>query len=61
MVRYPTGVAIKPTKHAKYLGIWLDKALSFDLYRERPMAKANGWRSNPWPPRPWTLNCSCSP
>ncbi|KAI9035266.1 uncharacterized protein KD926_004235 [Aspergillus affinis] len=33
---------IKPVKHAKYLGIWLDRTLSFDTYRVKTLAKANG-------------------
>jgi hypothetical protein len=33
---------IQPSEHAKYLGIWLDKTLSFDSHRNYAMAKANG-------------------
>ncbi|KAJ5953702.1 hypothetical protein N7454_000598 [Penicillium verhagenii] len=32
---------IKPTQHAKYLGIWLDKQLTFDTHRQRLIGKAN--------------------
>ena len=33
---------LKPVQQAKYLGIWLDKTLSFDKHRAYTMAKANG-------------------
>ena len=36
------GTAIKPTETAKYLGIWLDKTLSFATHRTKALAKAHG-------------------
>ncbi|KAJ5636976.1 hypothetical protein N7490_006855 [Penicillium lividum] len=33
---------IKPSPHAKYLGIWLDKELTFNTHREKLIGKANG-------------------
>lgn len=33
---------IQPTESAKYLGVWLDKQLSFDVHRKKLAAKANG-------------------
>ncbi|KNG79995.1 putative reverse transcriptase [Aspergillus nomiae NRRL 13137] len=33
---------IKPTETAKYLGIWLDKTLSFATHRTKALAKAHG-------------------
>jgi hypothetical protein len=33
---------IKPTQSAKYLGVWLDKRLEFDIHRKKLLAKANG-------------------
>jgi hypothetical protein len=35
-------VIIQPTEHAKYLGVWLDKQLSFTLHRKKLLAKAAG-------------------
>lgn len=37
-----TGCIIRPVEHAKYLGIWLDKTLSFRVHRSKAVAKANG-------------------
>ncbi|KAI9036174.1 putative reverse transcriptase [Aspergillus affinis] len=39
---HATGFIIKPVEHAKYLGIWLDRTLSFDTHRVKALAKANG-------------------
>lgn len=36
------GTTIKPTETAKYLGIWLDKTLSFTTHRTKALAKAHG-------------------
>ncbi|KAI9043959.1 ribonuclease H family protein [Aspergillus affinis] len=33
---------IQPVEHAKYLGIWLDRTLSFDTHKAKALAKANG-------------------
>jgi hypothetical protein len=33
---------IQPSEYAKYLGIWLDKHLKFDIHRKRLLAKAAG-------------------
>ncbi|KAI9045671.1 uncharacterized protein KD926_008089 [Aspergillus affinis] len=38
---HATGFIIKPVEYAKYLGIWLDKTLSFDTHRAKALAKAN--------------------
>ncbi|KAI9035398.1 uncharacterized protein KD926_003673 [Aspergillus affinis] len=38
---HATGFIIKPVEHAKYLGIWLDRTLSFDTHRVKALAKAN--------------------
>ncbi|KAJ6020305.1 hypothetical protein N7499_003588 [Penicillium canescens] len=35
-------VTIQPSEQAKYLGIWLDKQLSFNVHRKKLMAKAAG-------------------
>ncbi|KAI9035225.1 putative RNA-directed DNA polymerase from transposon X-element, partial [Aspergillus affinis] len=37
-----TGHVIRPVKYAKYLGIWLDKTLSFTTHCAKAVAKANG-------------------
>ncbi|KAI9035632.1 uncharacterized protein KD926_003172 [Aspergillus affinis] len=39
---HATGHVIRPVKHAKYLGIWLDKTLSFTTHCTKAVAKANG-------------------
>ncbi|KAI9036090.1 uncharacterized protein KD926_002467 [Aspergillus affinis] len=39
---HATGFIIKPVEQAKYLGIWLDRTLSFDTHRAKALAKANG-------------------
>ncbi|KAI9034948.1 uncharacterized protein KD926_004996 [Aspergillus affinis] len=39
---HATGFIIKPVEHAKSLGIWLDRTLSFDTHRVKALAKANG-------------------
>ncbi|KAI9034719.1 uncharacterized protein KD926_006792, partial [Aspergillus affinis] len=39
---HATGFIIKPVEHAKYLGIWFDRTLSFDTHRAKALAKANG-------------------
>jgi hypothetical protein len=42
-VRYPgTATLIRPTKSARYLGVYLDKALSFKDHRQNVTAKASG-------------------
>jgi ribonuclease HI len=41
-VAVPGGAPIQPSEHAKYLGIWLDKHLKFDIHRKRLLAKAAG-------------------
>jgi hypothetical protein len=33
---------IQPTQSAKYLGVWLDKRLDFNVHRQKLLAKANG-------------------
>ncbi|KAI9034780.1 RNA-directed DNA polymerase from mobile element jockey [Aspergillus affinis] len=38
---HATGSIIKPVEYAKYLGIWLDRTLSFDTYRAKALVKAN--------------------
>ncbi|KAJ6078205.1 uncharacterized protein N7446_001141 [Penicillium canescens] len=35
-------VTIQPSEQAKYLGIWLDKQLSFNVHRKKLLAKAAG-------------------
>jgi ribonuclease HI len=35
-------VIIQPSEQAKYLGIWLDKQLSFNVHRKKLLAKAAG-------------------
>jgi hypothetical protein len=35
-------VTIQPSEQAKYLGIWLDKQLKFDIHRKKLLAKAAG-------------------
>ncbi|BAE65488.1 unnamed protein product [Aspergillus oryzae RIB40] len=37
-----TDTIIKPTETAKYLGVWLDKTLSFSIHRTKALAKAHG-------------------
>ncbi|KAI9041807.1 putative RNA-directed DNA polymerase from transposon X-element [Aspergillus affinis] len=39
---HATGHVIRPVEHAKYLGIWLDKTLSFTTHCTKAVAKANG-------------------
>ncbi|KAI9035184.1 putative RNA-directed DNA polymerase from transposon X-element [Aspergillus affinis] len=39
---HATGHVIRPVEHAKYLGIWLDKTLSFITHCAKAVAKANG-------------------
>ena len=41
MELYHQETAIKPRESAKYLGIWLDKTLSFKTHRAKVLAKAN--------------------
>ncbi|GMF81920.1 unnamed protein product [Aspergillus oryzae] len=36
------GITVKPTETAKYLGVWLDKTLSFSIHRTKALAKAHG-------------------
>ena len=36
-----TSQIIQPTTTAKYLGVWLDQTLSFDLYRAKLAGKAS--------------------
>jgi hypothetical protein len=42
-VRYPsTTTMIQPVKSARYLGIYLDKQLTFEIHRQNVIAKASG-------------------
>jgi hypothetical protein len=41
-VRYNDTTIIQPSETAKYLGVWLDKRLEFDIHRKKLLAKANG-------------------
>lgn len=41
-ISVPGGGRIEPSPHAKYLGIWLDKPLSFQKHRDYAIAKTNG-------------------
>ena len=41
-VRYDDNTIIQPSETAKYLGVWLDKHLDFNTYRQKLLAKANG-------------------
>jgi hypothetical protein len=41
-VQVPGGLQLQPSEYAKYLGIWLDKGLSFEKHRNYAIAKASG-------------------
>jgi hypothetical protein len=41
-VKTNNGLSIQPTQSAKYLGVWLDKHLDFNMHRQKLLAKANG-------------------
>ncbi|KAJ5638941.1 hypothetical protein N7528_001331 [Penicillium herquei] len=41
-VHTASGLVIQPTEAAKYLGVWLDKQLNFDVHRAKLVGKATG-------------------